>query len=366
MIIRGVFTDHKLTPSEIDCRDNDAFIIDHQYLKNGDMITLEGYDTPFQVRYVFQKSSRESEFVPAIVLTINDKLVVNNLTSKNKMDYNNENKNGMFSGILSRYTAQFMPQQETDVRMSMGGTLCVKPSKKTDDWIAIDANGDLTSYPEAMTIAMPFIYSIAKPTNQIRPGEIIKNVDSYSYVLSVGTDGSLKTLSYSGYTHNKKAIKDAVMGQATTKVIINPFNFDEGCGFNPMMLALANGESFDVESLMALSMTPQGKNLFGNTGGGFNMAFLWMLDKNKKQGNGGGMMEMLMMSQMMQSGNNPFANMFGQQASSQPEPKKEFETGKDISELEKVNAKVDKLADALASLVSVLTPKVEPKEEETK
>ena len=29
MIIRGVFTDHKLSVVEIDCLDNDAFIIDH-------------------------------------------------------------------------------------------------------------------------------------------------------------------------------------------------------------------------------------------------------------------------------------------------------------------------------------------------
>mgnify|MGYP006874318013 CR=1 FL=1 len=360
MIIRGVFTDHKLSVDEIDCRDNDAFIIDHQYLKNGDMVTLEGYDQPFQIRWIFNKSSRESEFVHATVLTINDKLVVNNLKSNKKMELNK--KNGMFSGILSRYTAQFMPQQETDVRMSMGGTLCVKPSRDSDDWIAIDSNGDLTSYPEAMTIELPFIFSIAKPTNQIHSGEIIKNANSYSYVIGIGDDGTLKTLSYSGYTHNKKAIKDAVMGQATTKVIVNPFNFDEGCGFNPIMLALANGDSFDVESLMALSMTPQGKNLFSNTGGGFNMALLWMLDKNKQSGNGGSMMEMLMMSQMMQGGNNPFTNMFGP-ASNKPVAETQETKQVESSELDKVNAKVDKLADALANLVNVLTPKVEPKEE---
>ena len=358
MIIRGVFTDHKLSVAEIDCRDNDAFVIDHQYLKNGDILTLEGYDQLFQVRWVFSKSSRESEFVHATVLTINDKLVSNNLKQNNKMD----KKNGMFSGILSRYTAQFMPQQETNVRMSMGGTLCVKPSRDSDDWIAIDSNGDLTSYPEAMTIELPFIFSIAKPTNQVRSGEIIKNANSYSYVIGTDNDGTLKTLSYSGYAHNKKAIKDAVMGQATTKVIINPFNFDEGCGFNPIMLALANGDSFDVESLVALSMTPQGKNLFTNTGGGFNMALLWMLDKNKQSGNGGGMMEMLMMSQMMQSSNNPFANMFGQTNSNQSVTK-DSSKPEEPSELDKVNAKVDKLADTLSSLVNVLTPKVEPKEE---
>lgn len=365
MIIRGVFTDHKLSVVEIDCLDNDAFIIDHQYIKNGDMITLEGYDKPFQVRWVFNTSQRESEFVHATVLAINGKLIVDNLKQNNKMELNK--KNGMFSGILDRYTAQFMPQQETDVRMSMSGILCVKPSKDSDDWIAIDSKGDLTSYPEAMTIELPFIFSIAKPTDQIRSGEIIKNANSYSYVIGASKDGTLKTLSYSGYTHNKKAIKDAVMGQATTKVIINPFNFDEGCGFNPIMLALAKGDSFDVESLIALSMTPQGKNLFSNTGGGFNMALLWMLDKNKQNGNGGGMMEMLMMSQMMQGNNNPFANMFGQTNNNvNPTVTKDSSKSDEPSELDKVNTKIDKLTDALASLINVLTPKVESKKEENK
>ena len=58
-------------------------------------------------------------------------------------------------------------------------------------------------------------------------------------------------------------------------------------------------------------MTPQGKNLFSNAGGGFNPAMLWMLDKSRQEGNGGGMdmMSMMMMSSMM-GGQNPFGQMF--------------------------------------------------------
>jgi hypothetical protein len=82
---------------------------------------------------------------------------------------------------------------------------------------------------------------------------------------------------------------------------------------------MASGETLDVQSLMMLSMTPQGKNLFSNAGGGFNPMMLWMLDQNK-QNNGGGMdmMTMMMMSSAM-GGQNPFGNMFGNQVAT-PSP----------------------------------------------
>jgi hypothetical protein len=70
---------------------------------------------------------------------------------------------------------------------------------------------------------------------------------------------------------------------------------------------------------MMLSMTPQGKNLFSNAGGGFNPMMLWMLDKNRQEsGQGMDMMGMMMMSSMM-GGQNPFGNMFGGQTAS-PSP----------------------------------------------
>jgi hypothetical protein len=100
------------------------------------------------------------------------------------------------------------------------------------------------------------------------------------------------------------------MGAATTRVLINMFNFDEKSGFNPIFFAMANGDTLDVNSLMMLSMTPQGKNLFSNAGGGFNPMMLWMLDKNRQEsGQGMDMIGMMMMSSMM-GGQNPFGQMF--------------------------------------------------------
>lgn len=349
MVIKGAFTNHPLSENDLHLVYNYTFRIDTLNIKSGDMLILEGYDKPFQVRKVCYKYN-DDKYKYAKVSKLNNK-IIENLELKNKMESKNNSKNSMFRGILSRYTAQFMPEQEHNVRMSMGGTLCVCTDKDSDEWTAVDTNGDLTSYTGSMTIDMPFIYSIVKANNTIIKGDIIKTGNSFAYVTDVSSDGTLKIQSFRGYTHNKKAIKDAITGQATTKVIINPFNFNKGCGFNPMMLALANGESFDVESLMVLSMTPQGKNLFSNTGGGFNMALLWMLDKKKQNGSNNEMMEMLMMSQMFNNGNNPFSNMFGQNNTT-PKPV-------ESSELDKVNAKVNQLASSVQTLINAMSKKEE-------
>jgi len=168
------------------------------------------------------------------------------------------------------------------------------------------------SFPAEMTLPIP-VYSIVKANSAIVPGDIIKNGNSYSKVISINPDKSLKILSFTGFTHNKKPVTDFIMGAATTRVLINMFNFDEKSGFNPIFFAMANGDTLDVNSLMMLSMTPQGKNLFSNAGGGFNPMMLWMLDKNRQEsGQGMDMMGMVMMSSMM-GGQNPFGNMFGQQ-----------------------------------------------------
>lgn len=340
MIIRGIFTDEKLSPEFRDSSTSTPFIVNNvKGIKNGDMLTLKDYDTPFQVLYVFKDSEHKDNYLEATVLSINNKQINHMETFSNK-------KNSMFSGLMTKWTSQFVPQKEANARMSMGGTLCVLTDKDSDEWTGIDKNGDLTVYPGAMTIDLGCIYSISKPNNSVQVGDIIKNGErSYAYVQEIKPDGTLKIQSFSGYTHNKKAIKDALMGQATTKVIINPFNFNEDCGFNPLMFAIANGESMDVESLMLLSATPQGKNLFSNTGGGFNMGLLWMLDRNKQQNGGGSdMMQMMMMTQMM-GGNNPFSSMF-QQPTVTPEVKKEEPK---VDALEK---KLDKLADIMSAFVN--------------
>ena len=308
-VITIVYTRRKLSALEIAEQKKYLFICEHE-VKIGDMIDSPTYATPCQVIDVTRTNNKpvnpRGQYLKTLVI---DKINGKSIYSNNSVKQTNKMKdNSMFSGIMSKYTGQFIPEKEDKVRMSLNGLLCVP-----QDGEYIGVQGDnLVSFPEEMTLPIP-VYSIVKANSAIVAGDIIKNGHSYSKVLSVNPDGSLKILSFTGYTHNKKPVTDFIMGAATTRVLINMFNFDEKSGFNPIFFAMANGDTLDVNSLMMLSMTPQGKNLFSNAGGGFNPMMLWMLDKNRQEsGQGMDMMGMMMMSSMM-GGQNPFGNMFGGQ-----------------------------------------------------
>ena len=306
-VVTVVFTKRKLSALEIAEQKKYLFICEHE-VKIGDMIDSPTYATPCQIIDVSWNNSKpinpRGQFLKTLVVDkINGKSMnqtIDIINSSEKMK-----DNSMFSGIMSKYTGQFIPEKEDKVRMSLNGLLCVP-----QDGEYIGVQGDnLVSFPEEMTLPIP-VYSIVKTNSAIVAGDIIKNGHNYSKVLNVNADGSLKILSFTGYTHNKKPVTDFIMGAATTRVLINMFNFDEKSGFNPIFFAMANGDTLDVNSLMMLSMTPQGKDLFSNAGGGFNPMMLWMLDKNRQEsGQGMDMMTMFMMSSMM-GGQNPLRNMF--------------------------------------------------------
>ena len=326
-VVTVVFTKRKLSALEIAEQKKYLFICEHE-VKIGDIIDSPTYATPCQVIDVSWNNSKpmtpRGQFLKTLVVDkINGKSMTTNIiSSSEKMK-----DNSMFSGIMSKYTGQFIPEKEDKVRMSLNGLLCVP-----QDGEYIGVQGDnLVSFPEEMTLPIP-VYSIVKTNSAIVAGDIIKNGHNYSKVLNVNADGSLKILSFTGYTHNKKPVTDFIMGAATTRVLINMFNFDEKSGFNPIFFAMANGDTLDVNSLMMLSMTPQGKDLFSNAGGGFNPMMLWMLDKNRQEsGQGMDMMTMFMMSSMM-GGQNPLGNMFQpiQQQPVQQQPVQQTDELKDI------------------------------------
>lgn len=311
-VITIIYTRRKLSALEIAEQKKYLFICDYE-VKIGDMIESPTYVTPCQVIDASWSNSRpmnpRGQFLKTLVIDkINGKSVTANIINSSEKMKNDS----MFSGIMSKYTGQFIPVKEDKVRMSLNGLLCVP---QDGEYVGIDNKGTLVQFPIEMTLPIP-VYSIVKQNSAIVPGDIIKNGNSYSKVKAINSDGSLKILSFTGFTHNKQPVTDFIMGSATTRVLINMFNFDEKSGFNPIFFAMANGDTLDVNSLMMLSMTPQGKNLFSNTGGGFNPMMLWMLDKNRQEsGQGMDMMGMMMMSSMM-GGQNPLGNIFGQQPTS--------------------------------------------------
>lgn len=299
-----VYTNRKLNFLELSGMKRYQFVC-NRMLDIGDMVESPVYNTPMQVVDIQLVDKRP---VRSDGVYIKD-LIVDRVNGKDVAMVNKEEEmptpktNEMFTGMMTKYSGQFIPQKEDKVRMSLTGLLCVP---QDGEYIGADNENNLVSFPAEMTLPIP-VYSIVKQNSALAIGDIIKNSNSYSKVIAVNPDGSLKTLSFSGFTHNKKPVKDFMLGEATTRVLINMFNFDEKSGFNPIFFAMASGETMDVNSLLMLSMTPQGKNLFSNAGGGFNPAMLWMLDKDRQNG-GSDMATMMLMSSMM-GGQNPFGNI---------------------------------------------------------
>lgn len=307
-IIRVVFVKSPRggTPEELRKKQYE-YICNDKRLSIGDVFTAVGYTNYLQI--VSEEHSNRTEAtdgcwgnsiklkevrIDTITLSSNKEETINknSQTQVSKM-----NKSSMLSGISEKFKSMFLPEKETDVRMSLEGTLCVNTGN--NGWIGIK-KGELISYPEEMTIEVP-VYSINKPQNKVQAGDIIKSGRySYAQVLEVKDNGQLRVLSYSGYTQNKKEIKDFVMGQSMVRVVINMFNFDNNDGgFNPMMLALAGDGDIDAKTLMLMQMMPGTKG----TMQGMNPMMFLLLDK---ENNGSDMLSTMCLMQMMQSDNNPF------------------------------------------------------------
>lgn len=207
-------------------------------------------------------------------------------------------KNTMVQGMIDKMKSRFIPQKEEGVKLSMDGVLCVQVN---DEYVGIDKEGNLVSYPDEMCIDVP-VYSIAKATKDIKEGDIIKRKNTYAKVLSINSNGSLRCLTYSGCISNKKEIKDFVLNESVERVLINMFNFDNNSGFNPMIFALAEDNSgFDLKSFMMMQMMQNQNGGTSNMFNGMNPMMLMMLSKD---GNSANMTDMLLMSMCM--GNNPF------------------------------------------------------------
>lgn len=291
--ITVVFTKRHLSDKEIaelDLKEYTYYCNDPA-VEVGDLIESPNYNNPVQVVKVHDTT--KTDLRTFIVDKIN-KLTTTKETPKNE---NNMKKNTMVQGMIDKMKSQFIPQKEEGVKLSMDGNLCVLVN---DEYIGIGKDENLTSYPAEMCIEAP-VYSITKPTKDIKVGDIIKRKNTYAKVLGIKDDGTLRCLTYSGYVNNKKEIKDFVLNQAVERVLINMFNFDNTSGFNPMILMLAEGD-FDAKSLMMMQMMQNQNGGNTNLFGGMNPMMFLLMDKD---GDSSNMSDILMMSMMM-GNNNPF------------------------------------------------------------
>lgn len=221
----------------------------------------------------------------------------------------------MFSNVINKMVSNFVPQEDTEARLSINGTIVVKtqtPNGK--EWI--DANANI--YPEEMLSDFP-VFTIAKPVAQVKVGDIVKLTASTFATVTAIENGKVETLSFGGQHRQAKAFKDMFLGQATVRVAVNPLaGMGDSANNGLMMLAMLSkedGDKNDIVKTMMLSscLTGAGQNPFGNMLQ--NPMALAMFMK----GDSSSIQDMMMM-QALQGG---LGNMFGcacQQAAPAPAP----------------------------------------------
>ena len=294
MIIRGIFTNTKLSPTRMNSETTVPYIVANECpgLKRGDLVQLVGYDSKFQVVWTYASSREQESYETVTISEINGKQIntigknISSMEQFGKMDMSD-----VFGDLTKDMYDDFMPQAEEGAKISItDGVLCFKNSDGA--YVGMSPTGKLKKYK--MTYPMPCIYNISKNSDQIVIGDIVKSGRSYGVVKAKAEDGSIKIMNFNGNINNKIAIEDELMGSATFRVIVNPFNFDSSNGFNPLALAYMSGNKFDVKNLLMMSAM-NGGGLFNNAGKGFNPMMLMALADNNSSD--------FMMSQLMGGGN---------------------------------------------------------------
>lgn len=98
MVIRGIFTNTKLSPERMNSETTVPYIVANECpgLKRGDLVQLVGYDSKFQVVWTYASSREQESYETVIISEINGKQI--NTVSKNNMEqFGNMNVDNVFA-----------------------------------------------------------------------------------------------------------------------------------------------------------------------------------------------------------------------------------------------------------------------------
>ena len=299
----------------------DVKIGDHLVTKKGnDIYVLNTFETP-----VDQLSGADAAYIDELTRKYNLKkmnisAVANrikfetwcrtarpllNKEEKNNSKYNKSEMKNSFKNFGERLKAQFYPEKADDVRIAIDGNICVETA---DGFVAIDNDFRLISYPVEAVIPMP-AYTIARPFEQLKAGDVICRAKSYAKVKSI-KDGKICVVGYTGNGSNIYPIKDFLLGQATVRVVVSYTGLVDG-QINPLMLIALSEDKKGSSMLPLLMMSQNGGNIAQNP----------MLLALMAEGDEGGfdMKDMLMYS-MLSGNQNSFANLFNPAPVAAPVP----------------------------------------------
>lgn len=217
------------------------------------------------------------------------KTLINNKTNNEKKMGNNNS----IKSMSSRMKEMFMPVKANDVRIATDGNICVATN---NGYVSIDANNNLTSYPEEFTLEMP-VYIIRKPKEQLQAGDVIATERGYAKVTKI--DGEkISAIGYTGAGKTIHTIKDALFNQTTVRVVVSMAG-NIGGQINPMLLMAMSEDKKDILPFLMMQQN--------NGAMGMNPMMAMMLlgkDSDSKDS----FKDILMMSAL--SGQNPFGGLF--------------------------------------------------------
>lgn len=211
-------------------------------------------------------------------------------------------KKNLFGNMSTKLMEQFMPQkvEGDEVGLSFTGAIVVK--RANGDYVRYDSAQNKIVNDMQLAVAGDGISKMIflMPTTDVKKGDVIKNNETYHYVVDIAQDGKLVTVSLN--SGRKSSLVDEVntiLGKKMYKKVTSLFTMSGDSAMNPMMMAMFMSEDNEdgLFQMLAMSsmMTGQGQQLSP-------MMMALMLGGEDKSD----MMSLMLMSQMM-SGANPFA-----------------------------------------------------------
>jgi hypothetical protein len=217
-----------------------------------------------------------------------------------------EEKNmNSIKNLGTRLKEMLMPSPAEGVKISANGEIAVKT---TSGYVSINQDNELISYPDELVLDLP-VYTISKPKEQLREGDIIATSKSYAKVVKI-EGNKISAIGYTGTGKVVHTIKDFLFNQTMVRVVVSLAGTLADGQMNPMMLMMMADKGGD-SLLPLMMMSQQGGNMGMNP-----MMMALMMDKDG--GSSSTVKDMLMLS-MMGGGN---FNLFGAAPQVAPAPAK--------------------------------------------
>jgi hypothetical protein len=216
-------------------------------------------------------------------------------------------KGSLKETLLAKIKSQFLPTRIDGARLTINGEVAViNPAR--DGYRVISSTGELTDYPEAMTLPGLPVYAISRPIADIAIGDIIES-DGKFYKVTGKTGNKLSTICYTGSTRTKIGAKDALLGVTNFNVVVSLCGANAN-GINPIVLAsiMDGGDGdFDLKDFLMINAI-SGNGAAAATGNLFSNPLMFLALSDKKGGDIDPLMFLLMGNNGAAAGGNILSN----------------------------------------------------------